>query len=99
MGKNSAVSFFANGPAGAAVRPLDLTDSVAPASCFWAAANGAALGVITVAICEKAVEYVTAHFVHGNFSTDHAPEIDGMVVSLSGDELIALLDNVSSNLR
>jgi hypothetical protein len=95
MSEMSAVESYANGPVDAGVTPLDMTKWVAPASCFWAAANGAALGVITAVVTDRAVAYVYKHYGHGGFDADKAPVGAGVSDGLSGDQLVALRGGAS----
>jgi hypothetical protein len=79
----SKMESFVNGREVSA-QPLEIAVAVAPASCFWAAFNGAAVGILTA----DAVNYVVNHYVKGGIVDDEAPETTGGVaLGLSSDRL------------
>jgi hypothetical protein len=51
----SVVESFANGQDGRDIQPLSVLDAVAPASCFWAAFAGGALGVVAQHLVDRAI--------------------------------------------
>ncbi len=83
------IETFANGSqAGVALRPLDMIDGVAPVSCFWAAFNGAVVGVLA----QGAVDRVVAYYNGKHYTADDVAAADAPLANadLSAHELLGL---------